>query len=192
MASNVMTWILGCSRNETEAEQLRIDHGPFDIPYPENSTPMESPFGLILTGNPAHDRERVQIRIAAAQTGLHIDIYHKGKVIFPLGKMTNRQHRIMILCNRLDRTFERCILGGFALNPKALPWGFDPSVWADARRIQEWIKRDSNNRPAEKQPWQRYLQGQLRLPLFGHEFLMEDYDLADFLEDWVLQEGDKY
>lgn len=75
------------------------------------------------------------------------------------------------------------------LNPKALPWGFDPAVWADARRIQEWIKRDNdNNRPAEKQPWQRYFQGQLRLSLFGHEFLMEDYDLVDFLEDWVLQE----
>lgn len=192
MASNdALAVLLGCSNNETNAEQLRIDHGPFFIPYPEYSTPMESPFGLVLTGNPVHDRERVQVRIAAVQAGLHVDIYHKGKVIFPLDKMTIRQERIMILCDYLDGIYERCLLGGFAPNPKVLPWGFNPADWANPRQIQERIVRDVPAGESVVLPWWLNLQGEQTLLLLPHDFIMEDYNLSDFLQDWVLQEEDE-
>ncbi|WEW57703.1 hypothetical protein PRK78_003170 [Emydomyces testavorans] len=135
-----MAYNFGKSENRTIAEKLRLDHGPFIIPYPSHSSRQEMPFGLTLAGSGRIDYERIQIRIAALQHGLKVLVNHNGKVVLAPNSSSLGQG-IKSISDQLDWIYLRFYKYKRIVTPKDCPVGFYSSHWRNPREVQTRIPR---------------------------------------------------
>src|SRR5438034_9165725 len=122
-----MAYNFGRSDNKTAGERMRLDHGPFLIPCPRWSTPEQEPFGLTMTGFNNIDYDRIQIRIAATQVGLHVQVESGGRIVYPT--TVARAHvDVKAMADMIDRVYNEFVKGK---NIKGChrPVGFLPHLW---------------------------------------------------------------
>ncbi|EFW14195.1 hypothetical protein D8B26_002440 [Coccidioides posadasii str. Silveira] len=134
-----MAFNFGMSNNSTVAEQQRIEHGPFVIPFPRGKTREESPFGLQLSGNHRMDNERVQIRIAALQHGMTVLVENGGNILTPRHPGT-KSRKILEISDDLDSIYAR-FYADKTFTTKDRPSGYVAAHWNDPAKIQERIPR---------------------------------------------------
>src|SRR5437773_5267513 len=130
-----MAYNFGRSDNKTAGERMRLDHGPFLIPCPSWSTPEQEPFGLIMTGFNNIDYDRVQVRIAAMQVGLDVQVEDGGKVIYPMPIVSQAQLAVKATVDMIDRVYDEFV-NGRNIRGCHRPVGFLPHLWASPRVIQ--------------------------------------------------------
>jgi hypothetical protein len=100
---------------------------------------QSSPFGLHLTGFNENDRDRIQIRIAAQQAGLAVDVMNGGQVVAH-GELTPLQRMVIDQLHAIERNHQE--QHGNSFHTAALrPLSFDPTAYGSPAQIQERIPR---------------------------------------------------
>ncbi|KAJ9300616.1 hypothetical protein DTO271G3_1780 [Paecilomyces variotii] len=180
---------LGQGWGLSEAEKYRSDLGPFVIPFPKDTTVMERPFGIILTGHRALDFQRVHIRIAAVQAGLTIDVKNGGIIISSKSPLTALQFGIMRFANKLEAFGYRMRSEeGMKLCPLYTPWGFRKDDWSHALKIQELIDRTATKGTEADTTTGADGKGISKKQQKGDADDIEELvNFSDWLEDWVLE-----
>lgn len=138
-----MAYNYGISQNRTAAEKLRRHHGVFRIPFPENSTRQERPFGLMPTGDRAFDYECIHARIAAVQCGLFVDVENAGVAKLSENPLTSEQNRILRMVEKLANRYENEYYGKRIFSMNDLPVGFIPEFWRTPAMVQRRIHRET-------------------------------------------------